>query len=212
MGDTSGGQYIYWLGGFSSSGKTTAADALSEMLGYAVLHRDVVIPDHERRLQASNNPIVQDYLKLRREGRYHDFFARSPEQVAAESLILIAEDFVLTLADLEAEPPQGPTILEGARLRADLIFQNFAAEGRVAWLRPSEAIFGNAISTRPILLQRAEELGPHGLRQLTRIFYLGSELQIEIARDYGVEVVTIEDPTDYPKIPAEVARIWDVAI
>src|SRR4051794_2898718 len=126
MADISGGQYIYWLGGFSGSGKTTTADALSAMLGYAVLHRDVAIPDHEHRLQASNNPIIQDFLKLRREGKFHEFFARAPEQVAADFMSVIAEDFVLTLADLEAEPPQGPTILEGLRLRADLLFKSFA--------------------------------------------------------------------------------------
>jgi hypothetical protein len=212
MGDTSGGQYIYWLGGFSSSGKTTAADALSAMLGYAVLHRDVAIPDHEHRLQTSNNPLVQGYLKLRREGRFHEFFARAPEQVAAEFMSLIAEDFVLTLEDLEAEPPQVPTILEGARLRADLLFKSFAPQSRVAWLRPTESMFGHSISSRPRLVQLVQKLGPDGLRQLTRVFYLTSELQVEVARNFGVGVVTIEDPTDYSKVPTEVARIWGVTV
>lgn len=207
-----GGQYIYWLGGFSSSGKTTAAEALSAMLGYPVLHRDVAIPDHEHRLQASNNPVIQDYLKLRREGRFHEFFARAPEQVAADFIIAIAEDFVLTLADLEAEPPQEATILEGARLRADLLFESFVPEGRVAWLRPTEAMFSHAIPSRPSLVEQAQKLGPGGLRHFARVFYLTSELQVEIAREFDVGVVAIGDPTDYPRIPAEVARIWGVTL
>jgi hypothetical protein len=178
MSDTLGGEYIYWLGGFSRSGKSTTADTLSAMLGYAVLHRDDVIADHERRLQASNNPVVQNYLKLRREDTFHDFFSRAPEQVAADFMIAIAEDFALTLEDLKAKPPQEPTILEGARLRADLLFKSFVPQHRVAWLRPTESVFGYGISRTPSFVELAQKLGPDGLRHFARVFYLTSELQV----------------------------------
>jgi hypothetical protein len=182
------------------------------MLGYSVLHRDAAIPDHERRLQASTNPVVQNYLQLRRENRFYDFFARTPEQVATDFMIVIAEDFALTLEDLQAEPPQAPTILEGARLRADLIFNNFVPERRVAWLRPTELMFGQSIPSRPRIVELAQSLGRYGLSQFTKVFYLASELQVELARDFGVGVVAIEAPTDYPKIPEKVAHIWGVAL
>lgn len=208
MGHAPGGQHIYWLSGITSSGKSTAADALAAMLGYPVLHRDDVIRDHEHRLQASNNPVVQGIMKLRREDRFHEFFARDPEQGAADLMAIIAEDFILTLADLATNPPQVPTILEGARLRADLLFEHFAPEGRVAWLRPAESILYHAIASRPVWVQLAQKLGADGLHQMTKVFYLCSERQVELARACGVGVVEIQDPTDYPKIPAQVVRIW----
>lgn len=218
MNDALGGEYIHWLGGFSTSGKTTASNALAAMLGYAVLHRDDVMADHERRLQASNNPAVQgflkleSFLKLERGDGFHKFFARAPEQVAADFMSIIAEDFVLTLEDLEAKPPQVPTILEGARLRADLLFKSFAPQSRVAWLRPTESMFGHSISSIPAYVTLAQKLGPDGLRHFARVFYLTSELQVGLAQDFGVGVVAIEDPTDYPKVPAAVMRIWGVTV
>jgi hypothetical protein len=212
MSDALEGEYIYWLGGFSRSGKTTASNALAKLLGYAVLHRDDVMADHARCLEASTNPAVQNFLEADRGDGFHEYFTRAPEQIAADLMSFIAEDFALTVEDLRAKPPQEPTILEGARLRADLLFKSFTPGRRVAWLRPTEAMFGHSIANTPSFVELAEELGPNGLRHFARVFYLTSESQVELALECGVGIVAIEDPSDYLKAPAAVARIWGVPV
>lgn len=138
-------RHVYWIGGGSGAGKSTAAGKLASMHGLRVYSTDDVMPDHARRADAEQSPYLARFIGMDMDERWVN---RSPEVMLDTFHWYRGEGFSLIVDDLLQMPRDVGVVVEGFRLLPRLIWPLLAEPGHAVWLLPTPEFRRVAFSAR----------------------------------------------------------------
>ncbi len=125
---------VYWIGGSSCSGKSSAAKRIAERFGLSVYHTDEhAFGKHMFGLKnEASFPAISRYKGMIMEGM--DAFAQREAGVSYRAFLeYCAEVFPLLCADIGGMPKDRPVVVEGAHALPELV-RPYAAPGKAVFL------------------------------------------------------------------------------
>ncbi|GAA2372747.1 hypothetical protein Cme02nite_01290 [Catellatospora methionotrophica] len=129
--------HVYWIGGSSGSGKSTAARRLAARYGLGVYDTDAAMPDHARRLPADTAPRLSRFAAMDMDDRWVN---RTPHEMLQTFHWYHGEGFEQIIADLLRLPADRPVVAEGFRLLPELVKPLLADQHRAVWLLGSPSL------------------------------------------------------------------------
>jgi adenylate kinase family enzyme len=135
--------HVLWIGGATDSGKTTAAQMLSERHSLQVYHYDRRDAAHHEEL-AKTIPVHQAFLAASLDERW---IHPEPETLLQRTLRSFRDRFALVIDDLLALPRDRQIVAEGFGLLPELLAPLLSAPSQAIWLLPTEE-FKQASMTR----------------------------------------------------------------
>jgi SAM-dependent methyltransferase len=125
---------VFWIGGATAAGKSTAADVLAERYGVTVYHFDRQEPFHVYRSIPEEQPHLIRFMGRTMDDRW---VLRSPEAMVEELLASWTERFSMVVDDLRSLVQEGPVVAEGAGLFPILVYPLLTVPPNGVWLIPS---------------------------------------------------------------------------
>lgn len=125
---------VFWIGGATAAGKTTAADVLAKGHGIGVYHFDRQEPFHLHRSIPEEQPHLIRFMARTMDERW---VLRSPEMMIDELVATWTERFPMVVDDLSHLVQQGPVIAEGAGFFPSLVRPFLTENSQAIWLIPS---------------------------------------------------------------------------
>ena len=115
---------------------------------------------------------------------------------------------MLTLEDLEQEPLEQPTIIEGARLDPDSVISSIPDPRRAVWLAPSKELLKEQLLSRDSAARWAANADPEeALGRLVERFHARSENDAQLALSHGGGVVRFETKEERKGVADRVADL-----
>jgi len=125
---------VFWIGGATCAGKSTAADILGERHGTQAYHFDRREPFHIHRSIPEEQPHLIGFMGKTMDEKWVN---RSPEEMAEEVLACWAERFPMVIDDLARVVAEGPVIAEGVGLFPALVAPFLSQPPNAVWLIPT---------------------------------------------------------------------------
>lgn len=123
---------VLWIGGSSSSGKTTVARALARRHGLRLYSSDARTWEHRDRAIAQGNEAAIRWEVLSPEERWIE---ASPEEMFAMSLH--RERAEMVVEDVRGLPASPLVVVEGTTVAPALVSSGIAERSRAVWLLPT---------------------------------------------------------------------------
>jgi len=125
---------VFWIGGATCAGKSTAADDLGERHGTQIYHFDRREPFHIHRSIPEEQPHLIGFMGKTMNERWVN---RSPEEMKEEVLACWAERFPMVIDDLTRMVAESPVIAEGVGLFPALVAPFLSQPPNAVWLIPT---------------------------------------------------------------------------
>jgi hypothetical protein len=138
-------RHVYWIGGGSGAGKSTIARRVADRHGLCVYATDEVMPDHDRRLERPDAPLLSRFKAMDMDERWVN---RSPEAMLESFHWFQGELFGLIVEDLLRLPAEPGVVAEGFRLLPRLVKPLLAGPGHAVWLLPTPEFRRAAFASR----------------------------------------------------------------
>jgi hypothetical protein len=130
-------RHVRWIGGGSGAGKSVIARRLAYDHGLYLYSCDAMGPEHVRRSDAFDEPLLHQFLAMDMDGRWVN---RSPEVMLETFHWFQGEGFDLVLEDLLAMPEKRPILAEGFRLLPRLVAPLLSRPNQAVWLAPTPEV------------------------------------------------------------------------
>ncbi|GAA1287825.1 AAA family ATPase [Saccharothrix xinjiangensis] len=158
-------RHVYWIGGGSGAGKSTAARRLAERHGLALCSTDDLMADHARRLAPGESPHLRRFAAMDLDERW---VTRSPAAMLDTFHWFRGEGFGLIVEDLLAHAEEPGVVVEGFRLLPRLVEPLLAEPRHAVWLLPTPRFRRAAFESRGSLWEIANRTGdpPRALANL----------------------------------------------
>lgn len=127
--------HVFWIGGASDSGKSTAARMLAERRCLQVYFYDRRDLAHIEQL-ARTQSVYRAFLAASLDERW---VAPEPEELFQRALQAFRDRFPLVVEDLLALPRQSGIVAEGFGLLPELLAPLLSHPNQALWLAPSDA-------------------------------------------------------------------------
>ena len=126
--------YVLWIGGATDSGKSTAAQTLTERYQLQVYHYDGHDLAHHEQL-AKTSPSYRAFLAASLDERW---VYPQPEALLQRALRSFRDRFPLVIEDLLAYPSERPIVAEGFGLLPELLAPLLSSPSQAIWLVPAK--------------------------------------------------------------------------
>jgi hypothetical protein len=201
-------RHVYWIGGGSGAGKSTAARRLADRHGLRVYATDDVMAEHARRSSRDDCPLLHRFMDMGLDERW---VSRPPETMLETFHWFRGEGFQMIVEDLLRLPRSPGVVAEGFRLLPRLVGPLLAAPKRAVWLLPTpafrRAVFeGRGGSAWGFLARTTDpERALSNLLERDRMFT--DTLREETAR-LGLPAVEVETTTTEDELVRRVADVF----
>ncbi len=125
---------VYWIGGGSGAGKSTAAKWLARQRGLHLYDTDVAMGRHVQQSNSEDCPLLHRFLKMSMDERW---IHRGPEEMFNSFHWYQGEGFQFIIDDLLALPAEQAVVAEGFRLLPSLVLPYLHSHSQAVWLLPT---------------------------------------------------------------------------
>jgi hypothetical protein len=200
---------VFWIGGATAAGKSTAADMLAERHGTGVYHFDRQEPFHIHRSIPEEQPNLIRFMGQTMDERW---VLRSPESMVTEVVGTWTERFSMVLTDLTKLVQAGPVIAEGAGFFPSLMQPLLTDIPHAVWLIPSTEFQRCVRDTRGITVADNPHISDRERAYnnlLARDGLLAARLRRE-AEDFGLPVISVDASTvaSVSKLIEPYVEVW----
>jgi len=149
---------VFWIGGATCAGKSTAADILGARHGIQAYHFDRREPFHIHRSIPEEQPHLIGFMGKTMDEKWVN---RSPEEMTEEVLACWAERFPMVIDDLTRMVGDGPVVAEGVGLFPALVAPFLAQPPNAVWLIPTPEFQRQVRDTREITVADDLHISDH---------------------------------------------------
>lgn len=175
---------VFWLGGVSGAGKTTAARTIAlrrDLRLYCVDHRGY---EHARRATDDGLPRSRAWERM----TYDERWLRDPKRLAEDFVAISHERLPLIVEDLRGLGPGPAIFVEGPQLLPELVAPLLPSPDYACWLLPSAELTRRGVAARGEPMPSSDEDQARANR-LGRDVYLANVMRGQ-AVSLGLSVVT----------------------
>ena len=147
-------RHVYWIGGGSGAGKSTAVRRMAARHGLRLYATDDMMSDHASRSTSEDCPFLSEFKAMDMDERWVN---RSPETMLETFHWFRGEGFGLIVEDLLRLPREPCVIVEGFRLLPHLVEPLLAEPSHAVWLLPTPGFRLAAFDSRGSLWEIARK-------------------------------------------------------
>lgn len=199
--------HVYWIGGGSGAGKSTAARRLADRYGLHRCSTDDLMTDHAGRMTPEESPFLRRFAAMNMDERWVD---RTPGAMLDTFHWFRGEGFGFIVEDLLALGRGPGVVVEGFRLLPHLVLPHLADPDHAVWLLPTPEFRRAAFESRGTLWDLPDRTGDpdRALRNLLERDRMFTDRLREETAALGLHVIELDTGTTEDELVDGVARLF----
>lgn len=202
---------VFWIGGGSGAGKSTIAKLIAQKYGYELYSCDEAMAEHGRRLNQKTAPLLEKFKHMSMDERWLN---RSPEEMLKTFHWFCGEGFECIIEDMQKRTSTTKIIVEGFRIRPDLLLPYLTHKNQAIWLIPTPDFRKHALKSRNTLWDIPHKTSnpQKALENILRRDALFTDSIYKSAKDKNLKTILIDGKKSKDDLVKYISQLFKIDI